>query len=155
MACRPGLIMRGRSLIMDSNVYRPPPSSLGKRKSRTPLAGPARQLWPAPLADPSHEAYVGGRRPGNLTCHTRPTYDNEGANFMPEGQRQRRPLTQIRLQGAPVRIPSKNFLAHHQLDFHFCTGFLCPWYRQHGPRVACANNGGFQTLLGKAAVFLL
>jgi hypothetical protein len=38
----------------------------GEEKSRTPPEGPARQLWPATLAGPSHEVYVGGRRPGDI-----------------------------------------------------------------------------------------
>jgi hypothetical protein len=38
----------------------------------------------------------------------------------------------------PVRMLSKNFLAHYQLDIHLCTEFLCTWYRQHCPsRLVC------------------
>ena len=68
---------------------------------------------------------------------------------IPEGQRQRRPLTQIRLRGAPVHIPSKNFLAHHQLDVHFWTEFLYTWCRQYGPsRHVCSKRA--DTLLKMA-----
>src|SRR5713101_1600113 len=52
------------------------------------------------------------------------------------------------LQGGPLsarlpasRVPSKNFLATHQLDVHFCIEFLCTWYPQHCPsRVVCRKR---------------
>ena len=47
---------------------------------------PVRQLWPATLAGPSHEAYAGGRRQGDITCHARPTHDSKDANFIPLGR---------------------------------------------------------------------
>ena len=39
----------------------------------------------------------------------------------------------LRLQSSPVRMPSKNFLARHQLDIHLWTEFLCTLCRQHCP----------------------
>src|SRR6266436_10218133 len=55
------------------------------------------------------------------------------------------------LQGGPLsarlpasRVPSKNFLATHQLDVHFCIEFLCTWYPQHCPsRVVCRKRAFF------------
>jgi len=41
--------------------------------------------------------------------------------------------TRVRLQGDPIRMPSKNFLATHQLDIHFWTEFLCILCRQNYP----------------------
>ena len=45
---------------MYDNVHRPPEQSWEGEESRAPLAGPAKQLWPATLAGPAHEAYVAG-----------------------------------------------------------------------------------------------
>ena len=101
-----------------------PPSSLGKGKSRPPLAGPARQLWPATLAGPAHEAYVGGRRLGESTCPARPTHDNGGANFMPlcrSGPRYQRARGNAGLWstcGCEV-LPSTCRLKTSRLDVHF------------------------------------
>jgi hypothetical protein len=39
----------------------------------------------------------------------------------------------LRLQSTPVRMPSTNFLARHQLDMHCCTEFLCTVCRQPCP----------------------
>jgi len=39
----------------------------------------------------------------------------------------------VRLRGDPVRLPSKNFLAVHQLDVDFWTEFLCTRSRQDDP----------------------
>jgi hypothetical protein len=60
MACRPGLIMRGRSLIMYSNVHRPPRAASGRGRVARPLQGqrgsygrhplltpPTRRMWAA------------------------------------------------------------------------------------------------------------
>ena len=36
---------------------------------------------------------------------------------------------QGRLQSQPILMPSKNFLANHQLDIHLCTEFLYTFYQ--------------------------
>ena len=42
-------------------------------------------------------------------------------------------VARVRLRGDSVRMPSKNFLARHQLDVDLWTEFLCTLYRQNGP----------------------
>jgi hypothetical protein len=50
-------------------------------------------------------------------------------------------VARVRLRGDPARIPSKNFLANHQLDIHLCTEFPYTFCRQYCPqRLMCIKR---------------
>ena len=83
MACRTGLIVRGRSLIMDDNVHRPPRAAWGKGRVPRPLQGQRGSCGRQPsLAPPTRRMWAGV---GQVTSPATPapTHDHEGANFMP------------------------------------------------------------------------
>jgi hypothetical protein len=49
-------------------------------------------------------------------------------------------MARVRLRGDPVRMPSKNLLAIHKPDMHFCTEFLCISCRQNSGTTALSND---------------